>query len=74
MTEEDEAFHWVETESKLRQHLIHNITHKTDPVEDFRARLAQAIEAMMLPTALGCLDLVKQQLVLDAQENEDDSP
>jgi hypothetical protein len=29
---------------------------------------------MMLPTALGCLDLVKQQLVLDAQENEDDSP
>jgi hypothetical protein len=46
MTEEDEAFHWVETESKLRQHLIHNITHKTDPVEDFRARLAQAIEGM----------------------------
>ena len=74
MTVEDEAFHWVETESKLRQHLIHTITHKTDPVEDFRARLAQAIEAMMLPTALGCLDLVKQQLVLDAQENEDDSP
>lgn len=41
-------------------------------------------ETMMLPTALGCLDLVKQQLVLDAhenllrnlrqQENEDDSP
>jgi hypothetical protein len=46
MTEEDEAFSWVETESKLRQHLIHNITHKPDPVEDFRSRLAQAIEAM----------------------------
>lgn len=46
MTEEDEAFNWVETESKLRQQLIHQLTHKTDPVEDFRARLAQAIEAM----------------------------
>ena len=46
MNEEDEAFHWVETESKLRQHLIHELTHKTDPVEDFRQRLAQAIEAM----------------------------
>lgn len=46
MTEEDEAFNWVETESKLRQHLIHELTHKTDPVEDFRQRLAQAIEAM----------------------------
>lgn len=46
MTEEDEEFTRVEMESKLRQHLIHNITHKTDPVEDFRARLAQAIEAM----------------------------
>ena len=34
MTEEDEAFSWVETESKLRQHLIHELTHKTDPVED----------------------------------------
>lgn len=46
MTEEDEAFNWVETESKLRQQLIHQLTHKVDPVEDFRARLAQAIEAM----------------------------
>lgn len=46
MTDEDEAFNWVETESKLRQHLIHELTHKTDPVEDFRQRLAQAIEAM----------------------------
>ncbi len=44
--EEDEAFNWVETESKLRQQLIHQLTHKVDPVEDFRARLAQAIEAM----------------------------
>ena len=46
MTEEDEEFTRVEMESKLRQHLIHNITHKVDPVEDFRARLAQAIEDM----------------------------
>lgn len=46
MTEEDEAFNWVETESKLRQQLIHQLTHKVDPVEDFRERLAQAIEAM----------------------------
>jgi hypothetical protein len=46
MTEEDEEFTRVEMESKLRQHLIHNITHKVDPVEDFRARLADAIEAM----------------------------
>ena len=46
MTEEDEAFNWVETESKLRQQLIHQLTHKVDPVEDFRARLAQAIEVM----------------------------
>jgi len=46
MNEEDEEFTRVETESKLRKQLIHNITHKTDPVEDFRARLAQAIEAM----------------------------
>jgi hypothetical protein len=45
-TPEDEEFTRVETESKLRQHLIHHITHKTDPVDDFRARLAQAIEAM----------------------------
>jgi hypothetical protein len=46
MTEEDEEFTRVEMESKLRQHLIHNITHKVDPVEDFRQRLAQAIEDM----------------------------
>jgi len=46
MTDEDEEFTRVEMESKLRQHLIHNITHKVDPVEDFRSRLAQAIEAM----------------------------
>jgi hypothetical protein len=46
MNEEDEAFHWVETESKLRKQLIHELTHKTDPVEDFRNRLADAIEAM----------------------------
>ena len=46
MTEEDEAFNWVETESKLRQQLIHQLTHKVDPVDDFRQRLAQAIEAM----------------------------
>ena len=46
MTDENENFHWVETESKLRQQLIHQLTHKTDPVEDFRRRLADAIEAM----------------------------
>ena len=46
MTEEDEESTRVEMESKLRQHLIHNITHKVDPVEDFRQRLAQAIEDM----------------------------
>jgi hypothetical protein len=46
MTEEDEEFTRVEMESKLRQHLIHELTHKTDPVEDFRNRLAQAIESM----------------------------
>lgn len=46
MTEEDEEFTRVETESKLRKQLIHELTHRVDPVEDFRARLAQAIEAM----------------------------
>lgn len=46
MNEEDEEFTRVETESKLRKQLIHNITHKVDPVEDFRNRLADAIEAM----------------------------
>ena len=45
-TPEDEEFTRVETESKRRQELIRNITHKTDPVDDFRNRLAQAIEAM----------------------------
>jgi hypothetical protein len=46
MTEEDEEFTRVEMESKLRKQLIHELTHRVDPVEDFRARLAQAIEAM----------------------------
>ena len=46
MNEEDEAFHWVETESKLRKQLIHELTHRVDPVEDFRRRLVDAIEAM----------------------------
>ena len=46
MTEEDEEFTRVETESKLRKQLIHELTHRVDPVEDFRNRLADAIEAM----------------------------
>ena len=29
-------------------------------------------ETMILPTALGCLDLVKAQLILDHQEDDDD--
>ena len=29
-------------------------------------------ETMVLPTALGCLDLVKAQLIQDAQDEEDE--
>ena len=29
-------------------------------------------ETMVLPTALGCLDLVKAQLILEHQDEEDD--
>ena len=29
-------------------------------------------ETMILPTALGCLDLVKAQLILEHQEDDDD--
>ena len=29
-------------------------------------------ETMILPTALGCLDLVKAQLILEHQEEDDD--
>ena len=41
-------------------------------VDELLAVIHKYDETMMLPTALGCLDLVKAQLIQDAQEEEDD--
>ena len=41
-------------------------------VDELLAVVHKYDETMMLATALGCLDLVKAQLVQDAQEEEND--
>ena len=41
-------------------------------VNDILAAIYKYDEAMVLPTVLGCLDLVKMQLVQDHLEAEDD--
>ena len=40
-------------------------------VDELLAVVHRYDETMMLATALGCLDLVKAQLIQDAQEEED---
>lgn len=41
-------------------------------VEELLAVVHKYDETMLLPTALGCLDLVKVQLVQDHMEDDDD--
>ena len=41
-------------------------------VNDILAAIYKYDEAMVLPTVLGCLDLVKMQLVQDHMEEDDD--
>lgn len=41
-------------------------------VDELLAVVHKYDETMMLPTALGCLDLVKMQLIQEAQEDEED--
>ena len=41
-------------------------------VDELLAVVHKYDETMILPTALGCLDLVKVQLIQDAQEEDDE--
>jgi hypothetical protein len=41
-------------------------------VEELLAVVHKYDETMLLPTALGCLDLVKVQLIQDHMDDEDD--
>lgn len=41
-------------------------------VEELLAVVHKYDKTMLLPTALGCLDLVKAQLIQDHQEDEND--
>lgn len=41
-------------------------------VEELLAVIHKYDDTMMLPTALGCLDIVKVQLIQDLMEDEDD--
>lgn len=41
-------------------------------VDELLAVVHKYEETMLLPTALGCLDLVKAQLIQDHQEDDDD--
>lgn len=41
-------------------------------VDELLAVVHKYDETMILPTALGCLDLVKAQLIQDAQEEDDE--
>jgi hypothetical protein len=41
-------------------------------VDELLAVVHKYDQTMLLPTALGCLDLVKAQLIQDHQEDEDD--
>ena len=41
-------------------------------VDELLAVVHKYDETMMLPTALGCLDLVKAQLIQDHMEDEDE--
>ncbi len=41
-------------------------------VEDLLAKIHQYDEAMYLPMVLGCLELVKQQVIAEHRENNDD--
>ena len=41
-------------------------------VEDLLAKIHQYDETMYLPMVLGCLELVKQQLIAEHMENNDD--
>lgn len=41
-------------------------------VDELLAVIHKYDETMMLPTALGCLDLVKQQLIQEHMEEDDD--
>jgi len=40
-------------------------------VDELLAVVHKYDETMMLPTALGCLDLVKAQLIQEAQDDEE---
>lgn len=42
-------------------------------VDELLAVIHKYDEAMVLPTALGCLDIVKAQLIQEAMEEDDDN-
>lgn len=42
-------------------------------VDELLAVVHKYDETMMLPTALGCLDLVKAQLIQDAQDDDEEA-
>lgn len=42
-------------------------------VDELLAVVHKYDETMLLPTALGCLDLVKQQLLQDQMEDDDEA-
>lgn len=58
------------TESTTSMNYMGNLTQGL--VDELLAVIHKYDDTMMLPTALGCLDIVKAQLIQDCMEDEDD--